>query len=127
MLVVRRGRPVRRNQLPCWSMAQDDGLFAELQIAVGPGRQVHGLHRHLRGQAQGVGRVAAAGDDGFVPQLREGREGLLRRWRARPEFGGHRLHVDALANSEQLSVAGEARKGLIDGGSCTQAQQDLGA
>ena len=25
------GRPVRRNQLPGWSMAQDDGLFTEFQ------------------------------------------------------------------------------------------------
>ena len=76
------GRQVRRNQLPGWSMAQDDGLFAEFQVAIAPRRQVHRLHRHLCGQAQSVGRVAAAEDDGFVPQHRECREGLLSRGRA---------------------------------------------
>ena len=43
----------------------------------------------------------------------------------RPNFVATGFHVDALANSEQLLVAGEARQRLIDGGSFAQAKQGV--
>ena len=96
----------RRRQLPARGVTQLNRDAPELQPPAATRGEIDLADGILGGQAQPVGRGAAAGDDGLAPELGERFERLAETGPPKPESGLDGTHVDALADPHQLSRSG---------------------
>ena len=103
----------RRRQLPAGSVTQFNRDAPELQPPTATRGEMDLADGVLGGQAQPVGRGAAAGDDGLAPELGERFERLADARRTGTEAGLDGMHVDALTDAHQPPGAGVARQCLV--------------
>ena len=119
-------RSVRRRQLPTWGMAQLYGQSAKRQATTGAGGQINRPHRYLSCESQGVRCRTSARYDCHSPERGKGCKHPVDCRRTRPETSLDRSHVNALADSHELSLAGKPRQRLVDSRSAPQVQQGAG-
>ncbi len=112
-----------RSNEPRWGVPQSNRTPAQLEFPRAAGREVQVLHRILCGQTQGVRGSRGSWRDALASGGRQRAHDRLDRWRSRPEAAHDGADIGTTADPQQFTRTRQAREGLVDRRSRTEAQK----